>query len=231
MISKLHYDIQKFLIKASESGLDDAEARSVEKLRGILGRVGAVVPYKIVVPEREYLTTLKGGLDPLVRIAGDSAIQFYFPHYGYFGPNVYALSDYTLGWFSGLGKISRPFNGEVEEGEAIVEVWNTSPFKEMHGRKAVLQKEYLVLGFSSDEIDMPGRRLALTYLLNGSDLRFDESLFDELILVAANYFGGDSQMACDWLFKKCLGLGGRPCDCKPEDVIKFIRRLESGTGV
>jgi len=231
MISKLHYSIQNFLLNASGSDRDDADARSVERFRADIGKVGAVVPYKIVVPEREYLTTLKGEPDPLVRVAGDSAIQFYFPRYGYRGPNVFALSEATLRCFSKLEKISRAFTDKVEEGEAVVEIWNTSPIKDMYGRNAVIMKEYLALGFSGDEINMPGRRLALTFLLSDSYLGFDKGPFDDLILATVNFFDGDSQMACDWLFKKCLGLGGRPCDCRPEDVIKFIRRLENGIGV
>ncbi|SDI75970.1 hypothetical protein [Pseudomonas panipatensis] len=231
MISKFHYSIRSFLLNASGSDRDDADARSVERFRADIGKVGAVVPYKIIVPEREYLTTLKGEPDPLVRVAGDSAIQFYFPRYGYRGPNVFALSEATLRCFSRLEEISRAFNDEVEEGEAVVEVWNTSPIKEKCRRKAVVLKEYLVLSFSDDEINIPGRRLALTFLLNDSGLRFDAGPFNDLILAAVDFFGGDAEIACDWLFKKCLGLGGRPCDGRPEDVIKFIRRLENGIGV
>lgn len=229
MISNLHYKIQNCLHSDTCWDLSDGSSRSIDRIKSHLARFGEIVPYKIVVPEREYLATLKGGLDPVVRVAGDSAIQFYFPSYEYKGPNVYALSSHTLSCFSTLKGHCGPFNGECKRGEAIAEVWNTSPIKEMYGAKAVISKEYLALSYGADELALPARRLALMYILDGTGLSFEPDMYADIVGAAVKLFSGNTEAARDWLFKPCLGLGGRPCDTEPGDVMAFINRLEQGS--
>lgn len=229
MNSKLHYRIQNLLFNEWEWVCNDLGCKSVEKIRSDLAKVGPLIESKLIVSENEYVTTLKGGIDPLVRTAGDSAIQFYFPQYKYSGPNVYAISRYMLGCFSKISNFSRPFDGLLKDGEAVVEVWNTSPVKDMYKEQAVVQKEFLVLGFSSEELYMSARRLALMCVLSDTELCFDRSAFHEVLLRSISIFGGGAQEACEWLFKHCIGLGRRPCDCDPKEVLEFFNRLEHGS--